>query len=130
MSIFFELPRKLDELKPLRDHLDVFCVNESEEFGTELTLASFEVVTNIIRHTPDPLEHSPIGVFLEEDPIEIKVSFEYEGELFIPPNSLEPDFSGNSDGGFGLYIIENCVDKIIYDSPKPGLAQLILIKKK
>ena len=41
----------------------------------------------------------------------------------------DPDFSGESTGGFGLFIIENCVDRVTYGSPMPGIASIALYKE-
>jgi len=53
----------------------------------------------------------------------------YEGEPFFPPSAPSPDFSGHSEGGFGLYIINSSVDQVDYCSPMPGMASIRLLKK-
>ena len=52
----------------------------------------------------------------------------YPGPSFSPPEDPQPDFSGDSEGGFGLYIIKNCVDRVEYASPAPGISSIRLAK--
>ncbi len=33
----------------------------------------------------------------------------------------QADFSGNSDGGFGLYIMSQGVSRVSHESPLPGI---------
>ena len=40
----------------------------------------------------------------------------------------EPDLSGASSGGFGLFIMENAVDRVSYDVPLPGMVRISLYK--
>jgi anti-sigma regulatory factor (Ser/Thr protein kinase) len=42
---------------------------------------------------------------------------------------LHTDFSGASEGGFGLYVIEQSVDSVEYTSPMPGIASVRLVKR-
>jgi anti-sigma regulatory factor (Ser/Thr protein kinase) len=37
--------------------------------------------------------------------------------------------SGVSEGGFGLYIIEQSVNSVEYTSPMPGVASIRLVKR-
>jgi hypothetical protein len=53
----------------------------------------------------------------------------YPSEAFTPPAKTNPDMSGGSEGGFGLYIIEQSVDSVQYSSPMPGVASIRLVKR-
>jgi len=48
--------------------------------------------------------------------------------VFTPLAEVQPDLSGQSVSGFGLYIIEQSVDSIEYSSPMPGFASIRLVK--
>ena len=58
----------------------------------------------------------------------IIVELLYVGIPFTPPSSTTPDFSGDSDGGFGLYIIQQAVDQVSYSEPFPGVCSIRLIQ--
>jgi anti-sigma regulatory factor (Ser/Thr protein kinase) len=93
-----------------------------------LQLAAFEAATNIIRHSPAYLKNAPLIVALSRTETAIGIELIYEGERFVPPSAPSPDFSGHSEGGFGLYIINSSVDSVEYESPMPGLAKIRLVK--
>ena len=45
----------------------------------------------------------------------------YLGDAFRPAAEPAPDFSGDTDGGFGLYIMSQAVDRVAHESPLPGI---------
>ena len=53
----------------------------------------------------------------------------YPSEAFTPQTKAQPDFSGESEGGFGLCIIEQSVDLVEYASPMPGIASTRSVKR-
>jgi anti-sigma regulatory factor (Ser/Thr protein kinase) len=57
----------------------------------------------------------------------LDVSFHYLGQPFAPPDG-DPDFSGASEGGFGLYIVRNSVDEVSYDTLGFGVQRIQLSK--
>ncbi len=123
-----DLPRDLNELTPLRLGIEAICDQMSEEDTQMLVLATFEAATNIVRHTPDKLKKAPLTAVLKRGKQGVSVELIHEGETFVPSSPPSPDFSGNSFGGFGLYIIENAVDWVEYIEPMPGLASIRLFK--
>jgi anti-sigma regulatory factor (Ser/Thr protein kinase) len=126
---YLDLPRKLDKLAPLRQRIVAVAADQPDEFIESLTLAAFEAATNIIRHTPENLKNAVLTAILRRSAAGLELELVYEGKPFIPVGSPMPDFSGNSDGGFGLFIIENSVDRVEYDAPTlPGLASIRLVK--
>jgi serine phosphatase RsbU (regulator of sigma subunit)/anti-sigma regulatory factor (Ser/Thr protein kinase) len=125
---YLDIPRQLDKLGPLRQRIAALGAEQPEEIVQPLVLAAFEAATNIIRHTPEKLTAAPLTALLCRDAGTLSVELVYEGKPFAPPSNLEPDFSGDSEGGFGLYIIENSVDKIEYGAPMPGMVSIRLVK--
>lgn len=123
-----DLPRDLNELTPLRLGIEAVCDQMSEEDTQMLVLATFEAATNIVRHTPDKLKKAPLTAVLKRGEQGVSVELIHEGETFVPSSPPSPDFSGNSFGGFGLYIIENAVDWVEYIEPMPGLTSIRLFK--
>jgi phosphoserine phosphatase RsbU/P len=126
--VSFDLPRQLEQLKTLRQGIEALCADQSEEYVQMLILAAFEAATNVIRHSPEKLTDSPLTVVLKREQDHTLVELSYVGENFIPTTPAIPDFSGDTTGGFGLYIIENSVDYVEYDQPMPGIATIRLIK--
>ena len=129
---YLVLSQEMDRLALVRRRISQLAVDQTEDFIQSLTLASVEVVTNIIRHSPSKYKDIPITISLERN-IGIagfRLEFFYGGAQFMRDSHVdEPDFSGESTGGFGLFIIENCVDKVTYGSPMPGIASIALYKE-
>lgn len=123
-----DLPRELNKLTPLRCSIEAMCDNMPEEDTQMLVLAAFEAATNIVRHTPEKLKKAPLTAVLKRSEQGVSVELIHEGHTFVPNKPPNPDFSGNSFGGFGLYIIENAVDWVEYNDPMPGLAAIRMFK--
>ena len=123
-----DLPRDLSQLAPLRHGIESICSNMSEDDTQMLILAAFEAATNIIRHMPEKLKQAHLTAVLRCFGEGVSVELIHQGEPFVPDGPAEPDFSGNSFGGFGLYIIEQAVDRVEYAEPMPGLAAIRLFK--
>lgn len=126
---YLDLPRQLEQLGPLRPWIATHAADQSEDFVATLVLAAFEAATNVVRHTPEKLNDAPLTLVLSRNARELVVELVYEGLPFAPTNQASPDFSGKSEGGFGLFIIEKSVDKVEYGAPMPGLASIRLAKQ-
>lgn len=126
----FSMPRQLAALATLRHEIAVFAqqLDFAEEARDALILAGFEAATNIIRHSPSVLTDEMLHCQLDGGAGQMSLRLYYLGEAFIP-TSTTPDFSGASEGGFGLYIIENCVDEVTYASVAPGVGCVSLRKR-
>lgn len=122
------LPWQLDGLGPLRTQIAAAAGYMPEEDAEAIVLASFEAATNILRHAKPYFSDATIACRLSQRAGEFSVELIYPGAQFAPPADPKPDFSGNSEGGFGLYIIQNCVDRIEYASPLPGVSSIRLTK--
>jgi sigma-B regulation protein RsbU (phosphoserine phosphatase) len=121
---YLELPRKLNKLDILRHRIAALAQDQPEERLNALELAAFEAATNVIRHTPEILKNTPFTAVLTRDSEEMGVELIYAGEPYQSDTPPNPDFSGQSEGGFGLYIIENSVDHVTYDRSMIGLASI------
>lgn len=86
----------------------------SAESLQALILAVSETGANIVRHAPERLHGSKIHVAVRADRANLDVDFHYIGERFEHPEA-DPDFSGQTDSGFGLYIVRHSVDEVSYD---------------
>lgn len=111
-----EFTRNMKELSQLRAWLKAQTQLNARQTDA-LELAAVEVATNIIRHVPITLADTPFVVHLTENQGLILVDFYYVGQAFDPTQVPSPDFSGEREGGFGLYIIRQCVDDVQYSTP-------------
>lgn len=123
------LPWRLDGLGVLRSWIAETAGHLPEDEKQAIILASFEAATNILRHAKPYFSDATIACRLVRRSDEYSVELIYPGPDFSPPDDPQPDYSGNSEGGFGLYIINNCVDAVKYSSPMPGVSSIRLIKR-
>jgi PAS domain S-box-containing protein len=124
------LPWRLDRLGDLRTRIAQAASDLPATDVDAIVLASFEAATNILRHAKPYFADATITCKLERRSDEFSVELIYPGPTFAPPADPMPDFSGASEGGFGLYIIERCVDSIEYASLLPGVSSIRLIKRR
>ena len=127
--LVFSLPWSLEGLSVLRTQIIACAGNLPEEDTNALILASFEAATNIIRHARLLVGNATITCRITRESDALVVELVYPSESFTPPMQLNPDMSGESEGGFGLYIIKNSVDSVEYASPMPGVASVRLVKR-
>ncbi|MDF3840043.1 SpoIIE family protein phosphatase [Cupriavidus basilensis] len=126
----FEMPRALDRLSALR----IFVMARAqacglaEERASALALAAVELASNAIRHGGDR-DAGPLEAIFGSTMDECRLELLYLGQPFVPPARLEPDFSGSSEGGFGLYIIRQSCDAVRY-SHADGVNRMVLTKRR
>ena len=127
--LVFSLPWSLEGLAGLRTRIMASAVRLSDDETDALILASFEAATNIIRHGRVLVGNASISCRITRESDALVVELIYPSEVFTPPAQTNPDMSGASEGGFGLYIIEQSVDSVEYSSPMPGVASIRLVKR-
>lgn len=123
------LPWRLDGLDSLRRVLPQVASRLGEDEQQAVLLASFEAATNILRHSRPYFDDATIACRMTQHDEEFSVELIYPGPCFNPPNNPQPDFSGDSEGGFGLYIINNSVDSVEYLALAPGISSIRLFKR-
>ncbi|QLG87776.1 SpoIIE family protein phosphatase [Chitinibacter bivalviorum] len=124
-----EFMRKMSVLSPLRHWLRE-QIKLSEPQLAAIELAAVEVATNIIRHVAITLADTPFVVHIIEHTDQLLIDFYYVGQAFDPTLVPMPDFSGGREGGFGLYIIRQCVDDVHYSTPAEDVNRIRLHIKK
>ena len=126
-----DLPWRLDGLAPIREAIAAAAEQTglADDARDALILAAFEAATNVVRHAESPLPDASIHCRIKAADDSLVLSLYYLGEHFVPAETT-PDFSGDSEGGFGLYLIRNSVDEVVYDSPAPGVCRVHLRKQK
>lgn len=126
-----DLPWQLDALHQLRDAMEKAAhkVGMSDADTGAFILAGFEAATNVLRHAPMPLSDAILHCRIEESETSLTLSMYHVGDPYQPETRM-PDFSGDSEGGFGLYIIRNSVDEFVTDAPARGVCRTLLRKNK
>ena len=94
-----------------------------------LILASFEAATNVIRYSRLMVGDATLACRITREDDALVVELIYPSEVFTPPADVQADLSGESEGGFGHFIIEQSVDSVQYASPMPGVASIRLLKR-
>ncbi len=94
-----------------------------------LLLATFEAATNVIRHVATPLDHGVLTCRITPAADATRVELFHLGEPFVPAREPRPDFSGQTSGGFGLYLIDHLLDQADYLAPLTGICCVLLYKR-
>ncbi|MCW5965918.1 MAG: SpoIIE family protein phosphatase [Bryobacterales bacterium] len=80
----------------------------------QLVLAVNEVASNVMRHAyrGDAQQRIRMRAWVHQNRFTLELA--HTGEPFDPQAKPSPVFDGTRDGGFGVFIIENSVDEIVY----------------
>lgn len=110
---------ELNELAAIREFIRGFCklIPKSmldEERKSLLELAVTEVATNIIRHAYCGQTGGSVQISARLYPEMLLIEFVDKGIGFNPKNVPKPEFNGSREGGFGLYIVSQIVDDVVY----------------
>jgi len=122
------------ELDSLRKFVDWFCVTHSqppltEHERTTLVLAVSEATANILNHAYWGARNRRVTVHAMAFPGEVHVDLADWGRRFDPEQVPPPAFDGSRANGFGVYIIEQCVDDHRYYRDELGRNHLRLIRR-
>jgi PAS domain S-box-containing protein len=124
------LPWRFEAISELRVAINKVVIGMPEIEVAALTLAAVEVFTNAVRHAPHSLTDASITCRLNCSGTQMAVELIYPStEAFDPSDFLEPDFSGEAEGGFGIFIIHESVDHVQYMTPLPGICAVRLVKQ-
>ncbi len=104
------------------------CPEVGEEVISELELAVNEAVANVMEHAYREQEDQPIQLFSSTEANQISFVIRHQGLPFDPATAPEPTFDGSKDGGFGLFIISELVDKVVYETDRQGRHTISLFK--
>jgi serine/threonine-protein kinase RsbW len=96
----------------------------------ELELALQEAATNVIRHAYQGQGGQPIEVAVEAGPDSVSVLLSHRGKSFDPGRVPPPSFDGSRFGGFGVYIIQQLVDEVVYTHDADGRSGIRLVKSR
>ena len=113
-----EFPANMDSLEAMRTMVTEFCQKEvgplAEDVVHLMVLAVNEAVTNIVRHAYGGRDGHRLQIIIEAANDEVVFYLHDNGLPFDPTGSPQPEFDGSKDGGFGLFIIQQCMDTVHY----------------
>jgi anti-sigma regulatory factor (Ser/Thr protein kinase) len=101
-----------------------------ENLIVRLALALTEAASNIIRHSAQGQQHKSITLTVEVDDDQACVTLLHTGEPFDPQSAAAPLFDGSQEGGFGVYLIGQCVDEVQYRQDEQGRSIIHLVQKR
>jgi anti-sigma regulatory factor (Ser/Thr protein kinase) len=109
----------LEELARVRSFIRGFCKplehpSLDEEGIGHLELALTEAAANVIKHAYGGETGRRIRISAELSPAHLTVDLCHRGQAFDPEEVPEPSFDGSKDGGFGLFIIRQCVNELSF----------------
>lgn len=118
-DLCFRFPASLQYLTPLRQTVEAFCTDvlESETQGEkihQLQLAITELATNIIRHAYAEMPGGMIELRAAGTDAHVTLDFFDTGKPYdVMPPKL-PELETLAEGGYGSFIIQQCVDTVTY----------------
>ncbi len=132
-SVAQEFPSDMSQLSGIRDFVTAFCESYvADKLGgtgvDEVVLAINEVATNVVRHAYRGETGRLFEIRVDACPSHLTVRFSHDGPAYEPLEKTVPKFDGTQEGGFGLYIIENMVDTVLYSRDNQGRNGITLSK--
>jgi anti-sigma regulatory factor (Ser/Thr protein kinase) len=101
-----------------------------DEALCELDLAVSEAASNIIRHAYRGQTGQPIELVVDAGADSARISMYHRGQDFDPTKAAPPVFDGTREGGFGLYLITQSVDEVVYARDGSGRCETRLVKNR
>ena len=99
-----------------------------EEAVGLVELALAEAAANVMLHAYEGRKDQPIELVVEADADRVAVTLQHHGRGFDPGAVPPPSFDGSRESGFGLYLIQECVDRVEYLHEEQGPRGIRLIK--
>lgn len=104
------------------------CFDMPEAIMNLLLIAVNEAATNIIQHACHEDKDMQVSVNLELYTDRIVIEFGHRGDSFVTNKSKSIKDSTFHESGYGLYIIEESVDKVYYFREKNGKNMMKMVK--
>ena len=128
-----EIPSTLSQLAQARLFVREFCralpvPGMDAEDRSQFELAVTEAASNIMQHAYRGQSDKTISLEAEASAEQIRIRLSHWGEAFDPISVSPPRFDEDAEGGWGVFIIENCVDKVTYTSDEDGKHSVCLCK--
>jgi sigma-B regulation protein RsbU (phosphoserine phosphatase) len=113
------------ELERIRNFIHRICagipgLSESDGTTDALVLAVNEAATNVMRHAYQGRADGGLHFVAELQPEALVLSIFHHGLGFDRAGVTQPEFDRTREGGFGLFIIEQCFDEVVYYTEPQG----------
>jgi len=95
-------------------------------FAVELALA--EALSNVIKHAYQGDEGQEIRLTLHIDDEKLTLTVRDFGRKFDPAQYTPPNLDDPSEGGYGIYLIHQLMDEVVYDTSLPQGTKLTLVR--
>jgi len=117
-----EIKSDLQELAGVREFTRAACEKALLEGDaiTDVILAVNEALTNIVRHAFDPDEDEKINIEFDALMDKVVVRLRHCGRPFRPVQVTLPRVDSYQEGGYGLHIIKESLDKVSYIQESRG----------
>lgn len=110
-------PQNLEEIRALaRQTAEQSGLGFTRGELGEIQLAVQEAASNAVRHSRPTHSGLPIRIRTSAVKGKFRVEISYPGIAFDPKRVPEPVLDGSKDGGFGVSIIRQCMDSVMYSS--------------
>jgi anti-sigma regulatory factor (Ser/Thr protein kinase) len=110
----FSYPATLDHLEEIVDRIEQAARVYGDAFACQIKLAASEVVTNVISHAYRRRSGElRVRLTLEVDRMQIDTYD--DGDSFDIDQVPEPDPDALQEGGYGLFLLRQVVDKVTYE---------------
>ena len=127
---FVSDPRQLAELRGLvrNSCQQAWTLGPTHETLDRIELAVQEAAANIVLHAYQGATDGLIRLELAVDADRMTLSLYHDGTDFDPTIVPPPSFDGSRRGGFGVYLIHQCMDRVCYIHGEPGQRGVRLVK--
>jgi anti-sigma regulatory factor (Ser/Thr protein kinase) len=128
-----EISSAVDQLALVRRFLRDFCSKYTaagfdEDHMAQLELAVNEATANIMKHAYQGQENQIIRLEATAEKGRVMICLLHNGHSFSPETVPPPSFDGSRSGGFGVFLIRECVDEVRYLQTSEGLYCIYLMK--
>jgi sigma-B regulation protein RsbU (phosphoserine phosphatase) len=127
------IPASADRLVAARTFLQEHLAAHAALLGgqddfSRIVLAFVEALSNIIKHSFDSVAKGGIEIELRSSRNRLSIEIIHDGAPFRPRSTPLPDPTQRREGGYGLYIMNRCFDRIAYETTRSGAQSILLIK--
>ena len=130
-----EFPSELRHLSAVRALVREVCRRAwgdsiDQEWIVKLELAVDEAAANVTLHAYEGKPGQPIEVAVAAGDEQVCVTLFHQGKPFDPAAVAPPAFDGSRESGFGLYLIREAVDELVFFQDERGRHGIRLVKKR
>jgi len=117
----FVLPGRLEYRDAARAFLAYVCDQLAqkntlaEDVGHRVISAFVEAFNNAVIHAYKGVPAGPVEVEMKVELNKLRVTVTDQGQTFAPDQVPEPDLDALPEGGLGLFIIRNFMDRVDYE---------------